>query len=98
VDLVKIDGSFVHNVHENAHNRAFVRMFTDLAKELDLEVVAEWVENEEVSDLLKQMGVDYLQGYHFGKASLAKPWISPDGVLETELDQEEQKQDEAGVA
>lgn len=98
VDLVKIDGSFVHNVHENAHNRAFVRMFTDLAKELDLEVVAEWVENEEVSDLLKQMGVDYLQGYHFGKASLAKPWVSPDGVMETELDQEEQMQDEAGVA
>ncbi|MCV6601149.1 MAG: bifunctional diguanylate cyclase/phosphodiesterase [Cohaesibacter sp.] len=78
VDLVKIDGSFVQDVHENAHNRAFVRMFTELAKELDLDVVAEWVESEEVADLLEQMGVDYLQGYHFGKASLTKPWLSLD--------------------
>lgn len=78
VDLVKIDGSFVQDLTENDQNRAFVRMFSDLARELDLEVVAEWVETEAVAELLREIGIQYLQGYHFGQAQLDLPWESAD--------------------
>lgn len=76
VDLVKIDGSFVQDLTENDQNCAFVRMFSDLARELNLEVVAEWVENAETAEMLRNMGIQYLQGYHFGSAQLELPWTS----------------------
>ena len=75
VDLVKIDGSFVQDLAENAQNRAFVQMFAALARELELDVVAEWVETVEVSEALQDIGVTYLQGYLYGKAELALPWV-----------------------
>jgi diguanylate cyclase (GGDEF)-like protein len=82
VDLVKIDGSFVQDIDTNSQNYAYVRMFAALAKELGLEVVAEWVESEAVAELLREMGVDYFQGYHFGKASLERPWRLPDSAAQ----------------
>ena len=78
IDLVKIDGSFVVDIDSNVQNRAFVRMFADLAKELGVDVVAEWVENEEIATLLADMNVKYLQGFHFGRASKDKPWKAID--------------------
>lgn len=74
VNLVKIDGSFVQDIDTNAQNRAFVRMFSELAKELEIEVVAEWVETEQVAQVLSSMDVAYYQGYHYGKASKDLPW------------------------
>ncbi|SNY90784.1 diguanylate cyclase (GGDEF) domain-containing protein [Cohaesibacter sp. ES.047] len=77
-DLVKIDGSFVVDIDTNSQNRAFVRMFADLAKELGIDVVAEWVENEKIVSLLADMNIEYLQGFHFGRASKEKPWDAAD--------------------
>ncbi len=76
VDLVKIDGSFVRDIVSNRQNRAFVRMFAELASELDIGVVAEWVEDQEIADILSEMGIGFFQGYHFGKASKDIPWQS----------------------
>ena len=81
VDLVKIDGSFVQDIPTNKQNRAFVRMFSMLAKELEIEVVAEWVENEEIAKLLSTMEVSYFQGYHYGKASKTIPWGKTSGQV-----------------
>ena len=74
VDLVKIDGSFVRDIVDNTQSRAFVRMFSELASELGTEVVAEWVENAAIADVLKTLDVAYFQGYHYGKASKTIPW------------------------
>ncbi len=70
-DLVKIDGAFVQNLSASADDRFFVRTLVDLARHLGLQVVAEWVEDEETAKILRGWGVDYLQGDFFGAATVA---------------------------
>ncbi len=65
-DLVKIDGAFVQNIVTSEDDRFFVRTLIDLARHLDLRIVAEWVENAETAALLRDWGVDYFQGALFG--------------------------------
>jgi diguanylate cyclase (GGDEF)-like protein len=67
-DMVKIDGAFVRNVATSADDRFFVRTLIDLARHLSLEIVAEWVEDEQTAGLLRDWGVDYIQGALFGRA------------------------------
>jgi diguanylate cyclase (GGDEF)-like protein/PAS domain S-box-containing protein len=71
VDSVKIDGSFVRNVAVNKHNQLFVKTLLDLANAFNLATVAEGVETQADADLLKGLGVRYLQGYLFGRPSFA---------------------------
>jgi diguanylate cyclase (GGDEF)-like protein len=71
-DLVKIDGAFIQNIVSSADDRFFVRTLIDLARHLNLKVVAEWVEDEETARLLREWGVDYFQGSLFGQAE-ARP-------------------------
>jgi len=68
VDIVKIDGAFVQNIARSADDRFFVRTLLELARNLGLETVAEWVEDAEAARILGDWGVDYLQGHHFGAA------------------------------
>ncbi len=66
-DAIKIDQSFVKGLGEDVEDMAVVRMIIELAHTLGLEVVAEGVETEEQAALLKEMGCDFAQGYHFSK-------------------------------
>ena len=66
VDILKIDGAFVQNLPRSPDDRFFVRTLVDLARNLDIRVVAEWVEDEETAAMLAGWGVDYLQGRHCG--------------------------------
>jgi len=76
VDIVKIDGAFVHNMTRSADDRAFVRTLIDLAKRLELKTVAEWVQDEAAAQTIKAWGCDYLQGAIVGLASTERPWIA----------------------
>jgi diguanylate cyclase (GGDEF)-like protein/PAS domain S-box-containing protein len=76
VDLVKIDGSFVRDLPTNPDNQLFVRTLISLAKGIGLKTVAEWVETEEEAELLRNEGVDYLQGWHYGKPETDPSWSS----------------------
>jgi diguanylate cyclase (GGDEF)-like protein len=67
VDLLKIDGAFVQNVAHSPDDRFFVRTLVDLARHLDIPTVAEWVETEETASLLREWGVNYFQGSHYGQ-------------------------------
>ncbi len=67
VDFVKIDGSFVRNLSNNEEDRLFVKAINDVAQGLGKKTIAEFVENEESLQLLKELGVDYAQGYYIGK-------------------------------
>lgn len=69
VDLLKIDGAFVQNVAQSSDDRFFVRTLIDLARHLEIPIVAEWVENQETVSLLAEWGVDYFQGAFFGQAT-----------------------------
>jgi len=67
VDYVKIDGSFVTNIHRNRNDYAIARSINDLAHFLGQETIAESVENDEIIGKLREIGVDYLQGWGVGR-------------------------------
>lgn len=81
VDMVKIDGSFIENLHQSPNNQFFVRTLIDLAKNFNLETVAEWVENERDVELLRDWGIDYMQGFLFGAAKMELP-ESPEEAID----------------
>jgi diguanylate cyclase (GGDEF)-like protein len=64
---VKIDGSFVRDVLTNRNSQATVRAIVELARNLKIETVAEYVETAEIASALRKMGVDYAQGYAYDK-------------------------------
>jgi EAL domain-containing protein (putative c-di-GMP-specific phosphodiesterase class I) len=68
VDFVKIDGSFVANLERSSDDRLFVRTLLELASELGLKTVAEWVQTESAAQTLAAWGCDYLQGALIGLA------------------------------
>ncbi|MCD0417526.1 bifunctional diguanylate cyclase/phosphodiesterase [Rubrivivax sp. JA1024] len=74
VDIVKIDGAFVQNIARSADDRAFVQTLIDLARRLGIKTVAEWVQDEESAQLLRDWGCDYIQGRLIGLASQRRPW------------------------
>ena len=67
IDYVKIDGDFIININKDLKDKAFVNSIVTLAKELHIQTIAEFVENEEVVDVLSDLEIDYYQGYHIGK-------------------------------
>lgn len=73
-DMVKIDGAYVKDLSQSPDNQLFVRTLVELAKNFQLETVAEWVGSEEDAQLLASFGVDYFQGYYFGEPQLAPDW------------------------
>ena len=67
VDYLKIDGSLVRDLACDDASRLFVRALCDVARGLNKQVVAEWVEDQSVMDILVEMGVQYGQGYLFAR-------------------------------
>ena len=67
VDFIKIDGSFIRKLDENPKDQLFVKAITEVAKGMNIETIAEFVENESTLKLLKEYNVDFAQGYHIGK-------------------------------
>lgn len=66
-DYVKIDGEFVKNIAVNEKDRIFVKHINQIAQEFGKKTIAEYVEDEETLLILKELGVDYAQGYYLGK-------------------------------
>jgi EAL domain-containing protein (putative c-di-GMP-specific phosphodiesterase class I)/GGDEF domain-containing protein len=73
IDILKIDGSYVKDISNNKNNQILIRTIVSLAKEFNIKVVAEFVETVEEAELLASYGIDYLQGYLFGKPQLGLP-------------------------
>jgi diguanylate cyclase (GGDEF)-like protein len=67
VHELKIDRSFVREVESNRHDRAIVAMLVALARELDLELVAEGVETAGQASRIQALGCPVIQGYYFSK-------------------------------
>jgi EAL domain-containing protein (putative c-di-GMP-specific phosphodiesterase class I) len=76
VNRVKIDGSFVRDIQSDRNSKATARAIVELAKGMGIETVAEYVENQEIAQEVRLLGVDYAQGYAFGKPEPL------DGILE----------------
>ncbi len=67
LDFIKIDGIFIKNLKQNSRNRTITRAIVNLSKTLGIKTVAEFVEDEEIYNIIKECGIDYAQGYHVGK-------------------------------
>ena len=67
VDFVKIDGIYVRESLTAPNGKAFLKSMATLCSDLGIETVGEYVETEEVAEFLRQVGVNYGQGYLFGK-------------------------------
>jgi len=67
LDVLKLDGSFINSIHTDVRSQALVRSMVAVAHELNLKIVAECVETKEQADFLREIGVDYAQGYLYAK-------------------------------
>jgi len=67
VDIVKIDGMFIKNIDTHLNSRLIVEGITYMAKLFNYDVVAEFVHKKEIVDILKELGIDYSQGYYFSE-------------------------------
>lgn len=63
VDFLKIDGEFVQNMMEDRVKRAMVESINQIGHVMGLQTIGEWVENRQTLEALKELGVDYAQGY-----------------------------------
>lgn len=63
VDILKIDGEFVRSMESDPIRRAMVTSINQVAQVMGIETIAEWVETEATYDMLRDLGVDYVQGY-----------------------------------
>ena len=77
VDYLKIDGSFIRDLATDEGSRIFVKALNDVARELDKQVIAEWVETPEVLKLLIEMGTQFGQGHLFHRPVLLDGWDEP---------------------
>lgn len=80
-DILKIDGSFIRDIHNNNADQLFVKALVDVARGMGMRTIAEFVENEQVYDRVRSLGVDYVQGYYLGKPqqTLARTVAEPEG-------------------
>ena len=67
VDYLKIDGQFIKNIDVNAVDKEMVKCMKAVAEILGIEIVAEFVERAEIVDVLRELNVEYAQGYYYSK-------------------------------
>ena len=84
-DIVKIDGQFIRNIHQDADNQVLTSALISIAQQFDMFTVAECVEKKEELSFLQEAGIDCLQGYLFGRPETVPIWkedeTSLDGYL-----------------
>ena len=72
-DMIKIDRSFVTNIHRNKESAAIIRAVTALANALSVPVCVEGIENEAAYEAVLTLGCAVGQGWYFGKAMAGRP-------------------------
>ncbi len=73
IDLVKIDGEYVVGLVDNPQDRVLVRALVQVCQAYGIHTVAEYVQDEPTLRLLRELGVDYVQGYLIGRPSPLEP-------------------------
>ena len=67
VDYIKIDASLISDIDRNQNSRIMVETIVELAKKLHIATIAEFVSSVEILDIVKELGVDYAQGFYIGR-------------------------------
>ena len=68
IDYLKIDGSIIKEVHRDKRAYSIVKTFAIFCQQNNMEMIAEFIDSQEVVDILKSFGVKYGQGWYFSKA------------------------------
>jgi len=66
-DILKIDGCLIRDIESSSYSLSVVKSIVTFAKEQNIQTVAEFIENESIFKIVKKLGVDFSQGYYFGK-------------------------------
>ncbi|MBL4638782.1 MAG: EAL domain-containing protein, partial [Proteobacteria bacterium] len=67
VDYLKIDGMFVKDIVDDPIDRAMVKSINEIGQVMGMQTIAEFVENDEIKGMLREIGVNYAQGYGIDK-------------------------------
>lgn len=67
IDYLKIDGSLIKNIDKDKNAQIIVKTIVQFAKDLGLKTIAEFVCSREIFEVIKEIGIDYAQGYFIGK-------------------------------
>ena len=67
IDFVKIDGSLIEKINSSKDLEIIVNTIANFSKEFKVKTVAEYVSNEEIYNKIKELNIDYCQGYYFDK-------------------------------
>ena len=73
VDYLKVDGSFMRDLQADETNRIFVKSIIDIGHALGIQTVCEFVENDEMLDIVRDLGADYAQGFAVGRPFVLAP-------------------------
>jgi diguanylate cyclase (GGDEF)-like protein len=66
-DVIKIDGAFIRDMARNDADQLVVKAIVEIARGLGKRTIAEFVEDEDTTTMLREYGVDMAQGYHLGR-------------------------------
>ena len=78
VDIVKIDGSFIKDLHHQPLDRAIVRSMVDIARLLHVHTVAEHVDRPDILEWTQSLGIDDVQGYWLGRPQPLEDLLATD--------------------
>ena len=67
IDFIKIDASLISNIDRDHNSKIMVETIVDLAKKLHVETIAEFVSSQKILEVVKEVGIDYAQGFYLGK-------------------------------
>lgn len=67
LDIIKVDKTFIDDIVEDEYAQAFIKLIVELSNTIDTDIIVEGVENEAQLNILKELGVDYIQGFYYGK-------------------------------
>lgn len=71
--FLKIEGALVQNMSESVRAQKIVRHIQAMAKDMGLTTVAEFIGDARTADMLREMGIDWGQGFHFGRPHIVRP-------------------------
>ena len=67
IDFIKIDGKYIKSIDKNPKSLQITKAICNFAHAMDIKVIAEFVEDESIQEIISQLGIEYSQGYHFSK-------------------------------
>jgi EAL domain-containing protein (putative c-di-GMP-specific phosphodiesterase class I) len=85
VDFLKIDGSFVKDMADDPIDRAMVKAMNDIGHVMGKKTIAEFVENDRILAILRDIGVDFAQGYGIARPKPFGPTFTPASTLDSTI-------------